>query len=56
MIVRAFIPLALASLFAVGPALAQTAPSTTPVVVEPAAPATKAGGKSGCMKDRHAMS
>lgn len=59
MMVRACIPLALASLFAVGPTLAQTAPSTAPVVVEPAAPAapaTKAGDKSGCMMDRHAMS
>lgn len=56
---RAYVPLAIAAMFAASPILAQSAPTTTPVVTEPAAPvipATKAGGKSGCMKDRHAMS
>lgn len=57
---RAYAPLAIAALFTAAPVLAQTAPTPTPVVTTPAAPetpaTTKAGGKSGCMKDRHAMS
>ncbi len=57
---RAYVPLAIAAILVAGPVLAQSAPTATPVVTEPAAPTTpattKAGGKSGCGSDRHAMS
>lgn len=59
MTLRIPVVLAIASMLAASPVLAQTAPAPTPVATEPAAPATPAATKArgaGCMKDRHAMS